>query len=262
MHSLLLFVVSLVLLVNVVRWIHRHMHGIAYLLTGSRDMAIVLYALPLLPGVLLHELSHALMAFVLRVRTSGLTLFPRQDEEGRVALGSVMIERVDAVRASLIGAAPLLAGCGAVLLIGQQVFGIADLGSALAAGEEPTITTAIARLFQTPDAWLWLYLIFAISNAMLPSPSDRETWPPVIAFIAGVLILVLIVDRGNILQAMAAPLSAGVTWLTAAFLITLAVDLPVMLLIALLERGAETVRGQRVYYSRSGDEEPRKRRRR
>jgi hypothetical protein len=260
MDSLLWFVATLALLVAVVRWIHRHLHGVAYLLTGSPDTALVLYALPLLPGVLLHELSHALMAFVLRVRTAGLTVLPRRDPHGHVALGSVMIEQVDVVRASLIGVAPLLFGCGAILLIGQRVFGVSELGSVLLAGEGPAISEALGRLFQTPDAALWMYLIFAISNAMLPSASDRETWPPVILFVVGVFVLVLITDQGVILQAMADSVSAGVTWLTAAFIITLAINLPVMLLIALLERGGESVFGRRVYYYKPGEDAPPRRR--
>lgn len=260
MDSLIWFVVTLVLLVNVVRWIHRHMHGIAYMLTGNADMALVLYALPLLPGVLLHELSHALMAFVLRVRTAGLTVLPRRDARGHIALGSVMVEQVDVVRSSLIGAAPLLFGCGAVVLIGQQVFGVSELGSLLLAGEGPAIGDALGRMFQTPDAGLWLYLIFAISNAMLPSESDRETWPPVILFILGVLALVLVTDQGVILQALAESVNAGVTWLTAAFVITLAIDIPVMLIIALLERGTGSVIGRRVYYYKPGEEPARRRR--
>ena len=260
MDSLLWFVLTLVLLVNVVRWIHRHMHGIAYLMTGNAEMALLLYSLPLLPGVLLHELSHALMAAILRVRTAGLTVIPRRDANGHVALGSVMVERVDVVRASLIGIAPLLFGSGAVLLIGQQVFGISELGNVLLAGEGPAIGDALGRMFQTPDAGLWLYLIFALSNAMLPSESDRETWPPVILFSVAVFTLVIVTDQGVLLQALAQPVSAGVTWLTAAFVITLAIDVPVMLLIALLERGTGSIVGRRVYYTKPGDERARRRR--
>jgi len=255
MESLLWFIVSLVLLVNVTRWIHRHMHGMALLLTGSHDMALILYALPLLPGVLLHEASHWLMALVLRVRTDGLTIIPQRDARGRVTLGSVMVERVDPVRASLIGAAPLLFGCGAVLLIGQKVFGISDLGDVLLTGEGPAIAEALGRLFATPDAWLWLYLLFALSNAMLPSASDRETWPPVIVFIVGVVILALVVNQGQMLETLAGPLNAGLTWLTAAFVITLAINLPVMALLALFERGAGSVSGKRVYYYKPDEDE-------
>ncbi|HLF25816.1 MAG TPA: hypothetical protein VJG32_05730 [Anaerolineae bacterium] len=259
MDSLLWFILSLVLLVNVVRWIHRHMHGIAYLLTGNPEVALVLYALPLFPGVMLHELSHTLMAFLLRVRTAGFSVLPRRDADGHVALGSVMVEQVDVVRASLIGAAPLLFGCGAVLLIGQHVFNLNDLSSVLVTGEGPAIANALGRLFQAPDAWLWLYLIFALSNAMLPSASDRETWPPVILFIVGVFVLALVADQGALVQALTGPVNGAIAWLTAAFAITLAVDLPVMFLIYLAERGAESIRGQRVYYSAPSEEPPKRR---
>ena len=260
MDFLVWFVISLLALVTVVRWIHRHLHGVAYLLTGSRDAALVLYALPLLPGVLLHELSHAVMAFLLRVRTGGLTIIPRRDPQGNVALGSVMVEQVDVVRASLIGVAPLLFGSLAVVLIGQRVFGLSDLGNQLVTSQGAAIAVALEKLFQTPDAWLWLYLIFAISNAMLPSSSDRETWPSLILFTAGVFVLALLVDRGDVLQALSAPLSSGITWLTTAFAVTLAVDVPVLVLILLLERGAERLRGQRVYYSTPSQNPPRRRR--
>ncbi len=260
MESLLWFIASLVLLVAVTGWIHQHTHGIAYLLTGNPDAALVLYALILLPGVLLHELSHAVMAFILRVRTSGLTVWPRRDQHGHIALGSVMVEKVDVARASLIGLAPLLFGCGAVLLIGHQVFGVSDLGTVIVAGEGPAIAAALRRLFEKPDALLWLYLIFAVSNAMLPSASDREMWPPIILFIVGVAILALVADQGELVTAMSVPLNAGLTWLTAALGITLAVDLPVLVLILLLERGAESISGKRIYYYKPGDDEPRRRR--
>ena len=249
MESLVWFVVALVALVNVVRWIHRHMHGVAYLLTGSQEIALVLYSLPLLPGVVLHELSHTVMAVLLRVRTSGFTVIPRRDKDGHVALGSVMVEKVDVVRGSLIGVAPLLIGSAAVALIGQQVFGVPDLSGAITNGDSRAILGALNRFLQTPDALVWLYLVFAISNAMLPSPSDRETWPPVILFIVGVVFLVAIADRGDILQALTGPISTGIVWLTAAFTLTLAIDVPVAALIFLLERGTEQVVGRKVQYS-------------
>jgi len=258
--ALLWFVASLVALVSVVRWIHRHLHGVAYLLTGNPEMALLLYSLPLLPGVVLHELSHVAMAILLRVKTSGFSVVPRRDPRGHAALGSVMVERVDPIRASLIGIAPLLAGCGMVLLIGERVFGLSDLGRVLLSGQGPAIGEALSRLVQAPDAWLWLYLIFAISNAMLPSESDRETWPPVILFIAGVLLLAVVADQGALLQALADPVYAAMTWLAAAFIFTLAINIPVLLLIAVVERSTETVSHRKIEY-RKPDEGGSKRRR-
>jgi len=61
--------------------VHRHLHGVAYLITRQPDMALMLYSLPLLPGVALHELSHALMAALLGVKTANLTLIPQRQPE-------------------------------------------------------------------------------------------------------------------------------------------------------------------------------------
>ena len=260
MDSVIWFIATLVLLVVVVQWLHRHILGFFFLITGDEDMALVLYFLPLSPGVLLHEVSHAITAVILRVRMGGFTVFPRRDSSGRITLGSVMVEQVDPVRSSLIGVAPLVFGCGAVLLIGYYVFGLSEMESVLLAGDFQAIVATAGRLFQTPDAWLWLYLIFAISNTMLPSASDRETWPPVILFVVGVVALVLLANQAAVLEALALPLGAAISWLTAAFVITLAIDLPAVVLLSLLEWGAGSIAGRRVLYSKPGDDKPKKRR--
>ena len=259
MDAVIWFVATLVLLVVVVQWLHRHILGFFFLITGNEEIALILYFLPLSPGVLLHELSHTLTAFTLRVRAGSFTVFPRRDSSGRITLGSVMVEQVDPIRSSLIGVAPLVFGCGAVLLIGYRVFGLSEMGSVLLAGDFQAIVATASRLFQTPDAWLWLYLTFAISNTMLPSASDRETWPSVILFVVGVVALVLLANQTAILQALALPLGAAINWLTAAFVITLAIDLPVAVLLGLLEWGTGSITGRRVHYSKPGDDRPKRR---
>ena len=42
---------------------------------------------------------------------------------------------------------------------------------------------------KTADFWLWLYLIFAVSNAMMPSESDRKPWLLAGLYVAGVLVV-------------------------------------------------------------------------
>jgi len=59
--------IALPVLLLLQRWIHRHLRGVAYLLTGRQSWAVIIYALILFPGVLLHELSHWLAAQVLGV---------------------------------------------------------------------------------------------------------------------------------------------------------------------------------------------------
>jgi hypothetical protein len=253
---LIWFLTALILLVILQRWIHRHLHGIALLVTGHDDMAIILYSLPLLPGVALHELSHALMATLLRVRSANLTIVPRRQPDGHVRLGSVQVERVDALRSSLIGLAPLLFGSLVVLLIIQFAFGVSTLGDSLRNEDFAAMLSSLGGVLRAPDAWLWLYLIFAVANAMVPSPSDRETWPPVVLFLLIVLTIALVAGLGSTLVGVGKFAGEGLRWLAAAFTITLIVDLPFVAAIWLFERTLSSLRGQRVYYA-SPPETPR-----
>lgn len=92
--ALLWLAVTLALLVLMDRWIHRHLQGIMLLLTGDADLATVLYALPLFPGILLHELSHALSATLLGVKVGRLSIRPRRSGQ-RIQLGFVPVEKTD-----------------------------------------------------------------------------------------------------------------------------------------------------------------------
>ena len=91
------------------RWINRHVQGLGLLLTGDSQAAAVLYFVLLLPGILVHELSHWLAATLLGVRTGGISIWPSR-RGGRVRMGSVKVGRADPLRASLVGGASLRGG--------------------------------------------------------------------------------------------------------------------------------------------------------
>jgi hypothetical protein len=245
---LLAVIATLVPLVALERWIHQHLHGVAYLLTRNEDAAVLLYAVPLLPGVILHELSHWLMAKLLLVQTGKLSLWPERDRSGHIRLGSVTIERTDPVRASLVGIAPLIAGSLVVLFLSYRMFGVSALGDALASGNLLKVLGAFAATLRVPDMWLWLYLLFAVANAMLPSPSDRETWPPVILFLAVMAGLAYLLGLTDFLFDLAPAVVTGLRWLAVAFAVTLAADVPFVILIASAEWLVTQIGGQRVYY--------------
>ena len=243
------FVLSLLMLVLIQKWIHRHLHGIAYLLTGHEDAALMVYALPLLPGVALHEIAHALMASLLGVKSANLTIVPSRQPDGHVRLGSVQVERVDVIRASLIGLAPLLFGSAAVLLISVLQFGVSSLGDAVRGDNIGAVIASLGNVLSAPDAWVGLYFLFAIANAMVPSPADRETWPPVILFSVVVLCAALLFGWNSAVEGVGAIIGDMLRWLAAAFTITLMVDLPFVGLIWLTEQTVGRVKGQRVAYT-------------
>ncbi|RLC85775.1 MAG: hypothetical protein DRI37_07660 [Chloroflexi bacterium] len=242
----LLAVLALLLLAD--HWLHQHLQGIMFLLTGDAELALWLYALVLFPGVLIHESSHALVAKILGVRIGRMGIFPRRVGR-RIQLGFVPVEETDFLRASLIGAAPLLAGSAVILVLGHYVFGTPEVLAALSAGEWLSALRGLGAALQAPDAWIWAYLVFAVGNTMLPSRSDVHAWPflgAALVIIAGVMLLA---GAGALLlQGIADFLGWAARWVVLLGGCTFLVDLPFFLLLFLLEKGLERWKGQQIVY--------------
>jgi hypothetical protein len=231
------------------RWINQHVQGLGLLLAGDNEAAIFLYFVLLLPGIIIHELSHWLAAKLLGVRTGEVSLWPSKGRGKQMRMGSVSVARTDPFRASLIGVAPLISGSLAVLIIGQLILGLGDLGEVLLNGEwEPFWGSILAHL-QTPDFWLWLYLIFAISNAMLPSETDREPWKPVLLFMGLTAILFYLTGWvSQVPEVVAAASWTGLSYLAYVFSLTVVVDAIFIAAIAVLEVLVSRLTGKRVAY--------------
>ena len=104
-------------------------------------------------------------------------------------------------------------------------------------------------MLEAPDTWLWAYVVFAISNTMLPSRADRQAWTPILIFLLLVGILIWVAGLGPaVVESLGQALGTALRWLAAMCTLTIAVDLPFVLLIALAERLLERVKGCRVDY--------------
>lgn len=244
--------VALPLLLISQRWIHRHLHGVAYLLTGNRQWAVVLYAIVLFPGVLLHELSHWIAAKLLGVRTGKISLLPRAKKDGSVQLGYVEYYKtadLGAARESLIGAAPLLAGTAVILLISFHIFAITDLLLALQIGDLDALLDALRQIIGADDFLVWLYLLFAVSNAMMPSASDRRAWPTFFAIVGGLIALLYLVGLEEWLRrGLFGPIATLLGYLGLVFSLTLVVNFFFTILIALLELLISRIKGVSLSY--------------
>ncbi|MCZ2114500.1 MAG: hypothetical protein LC131_11810 [Anaerolineae bacterium] len=248
---------ALVCLILMQRWIHTHLHGISLLLVGRADWAVIVYAVVLFPGVVLHEASHWLMATLLGVRTGKMSLLPRRQADGSLQLGYVEYYKgpsLGPARESLIGAAPLISGTAVILLIGHHIFGVTSLADAVRAGDVAVLGHALAQALDAPNALVWLYLVFAISSAMLPSRSDRHAWPAFLAIMAVVLAVVAYLGRNTgLIDGLARPVTVLLGYLGTAFSIAIAVGLVCMALIAAIEWTFGRIRGVSVVYGRDAD---------
>lgn len=124
----------------------------------------------LLPGTIIHELSHFLVATVLRVPTGELSVIPTIEKDGEVKAGKLFLGQTDPFRLSLIGLAPILIGLFLIYLVG--VYFIPSLTiSSFTPGES----------IRLPQGWfvaillfVVCYLLFVVSLTMFSSKKDME----------------------------------------------------------------------------------------
>jgi hypothetical protein len=245
--------ITLPLLLMLQRWIHRHLHGISYLITGNKHWAVLVYAIILFPGVLLHELSHWLAATLLGVRTGTLSLLPQVKKDGTIQLGYVEYykdSQLGPIRESLVGGAPLFTGTAAILLMGFYVFGLTEAATAVQEGSIDSLAVALGQIVSTSDFFLWLYLLFAVSNAMMPSQSDRRAWPAFVTILAVVGFVLYLFDlQQYLVRGLAGPVATVFGYLGLAFSITIAVNLFVMGFLYIVESIIGRLKGVELVYN-------------
>lgn len=249
MLSWLWLLVILVPLIVLERLIHRHLQGVWLLLFRDPDMAMILYSIIMLPGVALHEFSHWAMATILMTRTGRFSIFPQRLPDGTLRLGFVETQKTDMFREALIGAAPLIAGTLVIWAISFGPLNVTPMSEALAVGDLGGVLEGLLAVTRVPDAWLWLYLLFAVSNSMLPSASDRRAWLPVLAVVAIVVGVLVYAGFSNVLLNVATgPLDTAIRALASAFTITVILDVFCLPPLLILERGLSRLTGLKVEY--------------
>ncbi|MFO7697948.1 MAG: hypothetical protein R6X16_12440 [Anaerolineae bacterium] len=224
-----ILLVLLLLAVPVTRWFGRTVQSAVMMVTGSSTAALYVYHAMVLPGTALHELSHLLCAWLLRVPAGGLTLTPVIDGPGSARFGSVQIGRVDPLRESLIGLAPLISGVAMVIAIASQSLGVSPSGESWQGA-----ATAFQSLAQAPDSGVWIYLLAAIGNTMLPSSADRRAWLALLIAALLVVGVLLLMGAGPVPSLVTQWMWRAGSYLAGALGLTLLVDLVVGALIRLL----------------------------
>jgi hypothetical protein len=145
----------------------------------SRFVSINVLSLIFLPGVIVHELSHLLMATILFVPVGEMEFIPKKIEN-EVKLGSVGIARTDPIRRSLIGFAPVFMGL--VIIVGVIYLFISNI--VFLQNQNQYVYASMILLL--------IYLLFAVSNTMFSSSKDVEGTLEVLITLSVVFVIMYI----------------------------------------------------------------------
>jgi hypothetical protein len=170
-NILLIFILIFTFLFFISRLLIKDLTFLSLRITNNRNLAIRLFHLIFLPGVIVHELAHLIVAEVLLVRTGGLNFSPQPGKD-RIVLGSVGIEETDPFRRAIVGFAPVLVG---FLIISFSVFYFLSDNSPLS----------------FPVNYLFVFfVVFEVGNTMFSSKKDLEG-TALLLFIMGAFVITL-----------------------------------------------------------------------
>ena len=117
----------------------------------------------------------------------------------------------------------------AVAAIGLKLLDLDDVGTALLRGDLINGFINALHVFRSADLFIWGYVLFALSNTMMPSSSDRRAWPTL-----GILIVVLglalyyVGMPATIQTALSNMIIDAVRVIATAFTVTIGVDIVVI----------------------------------
>jgi len=204
--GLLWFIVMIVPLILLQRFLHREIQAVFLILTRNPQITMGVFQIIFLPGVFIHEASHFVMAKLLFVPTGRFSIFPKSLPDGRLQLGYVETAKSDIVRDSLVGAAPLIIGSICVAYIAFYPLEARILLDVLREGQFNLFWMGLHALPKVKDFYLWFYLAFAVSSTMMPSQSDRHAWIELVISVSVLFSIALLIGAGPWMWNNVAPL--------------------------------------------------------
>jgi hypothetical protein len=223
------------------------------LLTRSFQTTTILYYTFFIPGVFLHELSYWLVAGILNVHAKSAIQWPEAQEIAELDLSFIeLAKNVNPFKLAIITLAPIISGLLAIWLIANNVLDFSSFFALIRTGDLADISAAFSRLTGAADFWLWIYLLFTISNTMIPKLRDLRGLR--IVFIAvGVLVAIFIVigvGEQVVVRALVGPVADALNLFSGTLVIIILIDMFFVLALGTVEAVIERITGHSATFRR------------
>lgn len=131
------------------------------------------YRIFVIPGVVLHELSHAFACFITGAKVTGISMFKKDGGEVRHGKSSIPL-----LGSILISIAPFIIGALAIFLL-SKLIGFKSVNLLSYSFDPQNTITLIKSTFGSLNlssfkTWLSLYLVLSIAVTMTPSVQDMK----------------------------------------------------------------------------------------
>ncbi len=234
-------------------WLHQHIFKVGWLFTRNFRTTTILYYTFFFPGVVLYEVIVWLVAGALDVRAERAIQMPQAQEAGELHLNFVRISsRVPPVKRVVIQLSPMLVGGLFIWHVAANIFNVQAFITTISSGELDDVLLGFRTLTSVPDFWLWFYLVFTVSNTMLPT-NLKELAVLRTAFIGIIVVslVLLVVGIGaNLFSTLAALASSVVYNLQILLLMLIVMNVLMTLALGLIEYTVESVTGHSATFVR------------
>lgn len=217
-----------------------------WLVTKQLQTTTILFYAFFLPGIVIHEFVYWAMAGLLNVRADRVLEWPKKQDVAELRLNFVKLApKTGAIKLALITAAPFAAGLFLVWLIANHVLNVSVFAQSMQSGVLGDVSGTVGQFISTPDFWLWVYLVFTISNTLTPAHPEhlRGWWVILAALGVAFVVLLFLGTAGEVLANALRSLSDSVNALSGALGVIIGIDLFMVAVLGTIEAIIERITG-------------------